>query len=295
MSIHRYYLVFILIVVFFSCQHSKKKADQKEYPQITDPLVGAGFRYSAYGPQYNPGRAYWLSVGQRMASKFAGAQGECIWIVGTLRDKGCHLNFPATSTNQHITTASTDENEETFRLFDENNIRVWLQVEPGLAPVEELIRIMLSRYSHHKCIVGVGVDVEWYKSYNEPDGQAVTDAEAKGWLAIAREYHPQYKLFLKHWLIEKMPPTTREGIVFIDDSQELPSLQGMVDEFAGWGRAFAPARVGFQFGYITDRIWWKDLDDPAKTIGEAILANVPNASSLFWVDFTVIEVFPPKH
>jgi hypothetical protein len=54
-----------------------------------------------------------------------------------------------------------------------------------------------------------------------------------------------YLLFLKHWLIEKMPPTARTGLVFIDDSQGHGSLQAMVDEFALWGQAFAPAPVGF--------------------------------------------------
>lgn len=152
---------------------------------------------------------------------------------------------------------------------------------------------MLSRYSKHKCIIGVGVDVEWYKSYDQPDGQAVSDAEAKKWLGIIRSYHPQYKLFLKHWLIEKMPPKVRDGIVFIDDSQELSSLNAMVDEFALWGEAFAPAKVGFQYGYNSDKNWWHLLNDPAYEVGKAIIDKVPNTNSLFWVDFTVIEVFPP--
>ena len=59
---------------------------------------------------------------------------------------------------------------------------VWLQVEPGNAPVEELIHIVLDRYGHHSCVVGVGVDVEWYKSIDKPEGQPVSDAEAEAWL-----------------------------------------------------------------------------------------------------------------
>ncbi len=91
-----------------------------------------------------------------------------------------------------------------------------------------------------------------------------------------------------------MPPTVRDGITFIDDSQILPSLDAMVAGFAAWGRAFAPAPVGFQFGYPSDRPWWSRLDDPPRRIGEAILAAVPNAYGLYWVDFTVNEVFPPE-
>jgi hypothetical protein len=138
------------------------------------------------------------------------------------------------------------------------------------------------------------VDVEWYRSIEEPDGQAVTDAEARAWLAAARSHDPSYRLFLKHWLIEKMPPTERDGIFFIDDSQILPSLEAMVDEFAAWGRAFAPAPVGFQIGYETDRRWWEKLQDPPAEIGRRILEKAPNTRGIYWVDFTVLDVFPPS-
>jgi hypothetical protein len=289
----------IMVIVFSSCRCSKdeqKKEDNiiASFDSLKDPKIGAGFRYSAYGPEYNPGKNYWLSVGQQMASRFDGAKPECIWIAGTLNEKGCRLNFPITNPSQFISGSATDENEDVFNLFDQNGVRVWLQVEPGMASVEELINIMLKKYSKHKCIIGVGVDVEWYKSYNEPDGKAITDAEANKWLSITRSYHPQYKLFLKHWLIEKMPQKARDGIVFIDDSQEFPSLKAMVDEFKIWGDAFKPAKVGFQFGYAPDRIWWSEFENPSKTIGDSIINRISNTSSLFWVDFTVIDVFPPK-
>ncbi len=78
---------------------------------------------------------------------------------------------------------------------------------------------MLDRYGHHACVVGVGVDVEWYRSVDKPEGQAVTDAEATAWLQAARSHGQHYRLFLKHWEIGKMPPTVRDGLFFIDDSQ----------------------------------------------------------------------------
>lgn len=69
-----------------------------------------------------------------------------------------------------------------------------------------------ARVRLHPCVVGVGVDVdvEWYRSIDEPDGQAVTDAEARPWLAAARAKNPRYRLFLKHWLIERMPGAPRD-------------------------------------------------------------------------------------
>lgn len=273
-----------------------RSAEVRRAGEVARPPTGrlvAGFRYSVYGPDYNPGPGYWRDVGTQMAARFPGSVPGAVWIVGRLKGKGSELSFPGRSEDPLIQFTAEDHNEETLTLFDRSGIETWLQVEPGHAPVEELIRLMLERYGHHPCVVGVGVDVEWYRSIDEPDGQAVTDAEARAWLAAARAHKPSYRLFLKHWLAEKLPPTARDGILFIDDSQILPSLDAMVEEFAAWGRAFAPAPVGFQIGYETDRPWWKQLRDPPAEIGRRIVEVVPNMRALYWVDFTVLEVFPP--
>ncbi len=256
--------------------------------------LSAGFRYSAYGPDYDPGPEYWAQVGQDMASRFAGAAPGAIWIVGQLAGEGTLLNFPAEPESPVIRTSSRDSNERALLLFDRLEARIWLQVEPGNAPVEELIHLVLERYGHHPSVVGVGIDVEWYKSVDQAQGQAVTDDEARAWLAAARSHDPRLRLFLKHWESGKMPPTVRDGILFVDDSQILPSLEAMVEEFAEWGRTFTPAPVAFQFGYESDRPWWRHLDDPPRQIGERILAAAPNTESLYWVDFSVLEVFPPE-
>ncbi len=177
--------------------------------------------------------------------------------------------------------------------FDELGYRVWLQTEPGWAPVDKAFHVMLERYGHHPCVIGVGVDVEWHRS-NDPDkGDPVTDEMAQAWLAAARSHNPDYRMFLKHFREEVMPPTAREGILFIDDSQIYESLGAMVAEFAKWGRAFAPAPVGFQYGYQTDKPWWSKMKDPVKEIGDRILAATPNTETLIWVDFSVRDVFPP--
>jgi hypothetical protein len=228
-----------------------------------------------------------------MAAKFPNTTPQAIWIVGNFGGAGPFFTFPGTHEDFNIHFSSADNNEAALALFDQVGLQVWLQVEPGDADLEALIRIMLDRYGHHPSVIGVGVDVEWFHSDGTPGGRAVTDAEAAAWLAAARAYNPAYRLFLKHWEIEQMPPAARDGLLFVDDSQQFESLDQMVDEFAEWGRAFAPAPVGFQYGYPGDRAWWKALADPPGDIGRRILEAVPNTEALFWVDFTVLDVFPP--
>ena len=262
-------------------------------PQKTPAGLGAGFRFSVYGPRLNPGPQYWARVGREMAARFPGATPEAIWIVGRVKGDGTQFSFPVPAGDPLIVGSEEDGSEATLALFDQLGFRVWLQVEPVNAPVEKLINLMLDRYARHRCVVGVGVDVEWYRSHDPDDGQAVSDAVATAWLAAARAHNPAYRLFLKHWLVEKMPPTVRDGLLFVDDSQIFPSMDAMVTNFAEWARAFAPSPVAFQFGYPSDRPWWSRLDDPPSRIGKAILGAAPNTEALFWVDFSVLEVFPP--
>lgn len=262
---------------------------------VLPPLpFGAGFRFSTYGPPYDPGPKYWADFAKNMSERFDGAPPQIIWIVGNVSGTGTQLTFFGKSDNPAIHFSMKDRNEEALTLFDQMGAQVWLQVEPGNAPVEELIRIVLEKYAQHPSVIGVGVDVEWYKSTDKPEGERVSDADTRLWRDTARAFNPTYRLFLKHWEKEKMPSTEREGIVFVDDSQGFESMDAMVNEFETWGKTFAPAQVGFQFGYPADKKWWGELQDAPKEIGEKIRARVPNLAGLYWVDFSALDVFPPN-
>jgi hypothetical protein len=260
-----------------------------------EPLaLGAGFRYSSYGIGPNdPGPAYWQAVGEEMAARFDGAAPGAIWIVGIIAGQGTSLSFPGASEETTIHFQPDDNNEEALDRFDESGFEVWLQVEPGDAPVDQLIDLVMERYGHHPSVVGFGIDVEWLESSEQPEGRPVTDAEAAAWLAAIRAHDPRDRLFLKHWEADVMPPTARDGIVFVNDSQGFGDLDAMVADFAAWAEHFAPAPVGYQFGYTGDEGWWRELADPPGDIGRAILEAVPDAVGLYWVDFTIRDVFEP--
>jgi hypothetical protein len=260
----------------------------------TDRLQGAGIRSSTYGRPNDPGPRYWARVGTEIAARFPGAKPEAIWIVSRLKGRGTQMSFPIPPGGDPLITGMDEDiSEPVLALFDELGYRVWLQTEPGWAPVDQAFRVMLARYGRHKCVVGVGVDLEWHRSNNPDHGEPVTDDMARAWLAAARSHDPSYRVFLKHFRENVMPPTVRDGLVFVDDAQIYKSADEMIDEFAGWGRTFAPAPVGFQYGYQSDKPWWSAMKDPVKEIGDRILARTPNTEMLIWVDFSVQDVFPP--
>jgi hypothetical protein len=267
-------------------------ASPTETPQ--PDTLGAGFRFSTYGINGNPGPEYWLSVGRELSAKFLGSHPEALWIVGNFMGDGkTYLSFHAETDDPNVTSGYVDMNEQTLDMFDQNGFKVWLQVEPGNADMLTLIDLVLNQYKHHPSVIGFGVDVEWYKSDGSPVGTPITDKEAEAWVKAIRAHNPNYYLFLKHWETEFMPPTYRDGIVFINDSQQFESFDHLISEFTEWGEHFAPSPVGFQYGYPADRDWWRELQDPPGDIGKVLIEKIPNTASLFWVDFTIKEIFPP--
>lgn len=264
----------------------------------------AGFRasriLSSYPNRQFPSPEYWTAVGQKMAAKFNNHQPAGIWIVSLYLSEpegSTLLNFPSPGGRYDcILFRSTDENEAHLDYFDAHGLRVFLQVEPGGAKIDTLIHLVLTRYGHHACVIGFGIDVEWYETYNYPGGRKVSDVEAERWERKVQSFNSDYRLFLKHYGQDWMPAKFRGQILFVDDSQDFTwtarPLNGMVSEFKAWGEKFKPNPVGFQYGYPVDQTWWDDFTDPAQTIGDALLANIPTCAGLFWVDFTITELFP---
>jgi hypothetical protein len=257
-----------------------------------DPTLVAGFRGSKIW-NYSPN--YWENVADSMARSFTSpAAAAAVWIVTFYGDNGdIYATFPSGGGQlAHVSFTSTDYNESYLTEFDKRGIRVWLQVEPGAASMTDLVDVVLNRYKHHTCIVGFGVDVEWLDTQSSPGGRRPTDQEASTWEAKVRSHDSSYTLFLKHYSSNRMPPSYRGNILFVDDSQQFPNFTSCINEFEAWGSTFAPNKVAFQFGYPDDRPWWSTLANPPITIGNALLANIPNIAGVFWVDFTISEVFP---
>ena len=258
----------------------------------------AGLRASNYGITPWPDSTWWVNSINSMASRFPTSTGSGVFVVVETAGRGpdCWAHFPNPDggTYPGVQFDTVDMAEPDFAAFDTAGIKVWLQVEPSACDVPMLIDILWKQYGDHSSVIGFGVDAEWYLNRSYKNGKPVTDAEAAAWVAKARTYNSNYKVFLKHWLQDRMPPTYRTGLVFIDDSQGFGSLSAMVTEFTAWGQHFAPSPVGFQFGYASDKRWWSALSNPPRYIGNEILDDVPNTSDLVWVDFTAYDIWPPQ-
>jgi hypothetical protein len=277
---------------------------EDDNPDASAPTVAAvptgmraGLRASDYGISPFPAPTWWVNSINSMAARFPGSTGSSILVVveiDGMSGPGCWAHFPNPDggTYPGVRFADQDEFEPMLAAFDQAGIQAWLQVEPSGCSMPMLIDLVFRNYGQHPSVIGFGVDDEWYLNKSYRVGKPITNAEAQAWVQQVRSYNPAYQVLLKHWLTAQMPPTYRDGIVFVDDSQAFKSLNALVTDFTAWGKYFAPAPVGFQFGYARDRKWWRKLANPPRDIGTAILAKVPNTMDLYWVDFTAYEIWP---
>lgn len=236
-----------------------------------------------------------------MAAKLAATP--CgIYIFGYIEGNGtgdpasayCYLSFPKPSgTYPNVHFGSADPHEAYLNAFDAAGLKIFLQVEPGDADVNMLIDLVMNRYKHHPCVIGFGLDLEWYQARSYTDGKVVTATEVQTWLNHLQTTHgSQYKLFLKHFSTSHVPTFQASGLVYLDDSLGHANLDAMASEFAVWGQRYSGSDVGFQFGYQEDQSWWQQYADPFKTISQR-LQSITNTKYFIWVDFTITTVFPP--
>jgi hypothetical protein len=306
MSTNRIRIFVVLVLVLLMALGSTSLASagkptptptQPPPPPTVPPGMRAGLRASDYGISPWPDPTWWVNSISSMASRFPTSTGSMIAVVveiDGMKGPGCWAHFPnpGGGTYPGVRFDAVDKFGPDFTAFDGAGIKIWLQVESSGCDMSMLIDLVFKQYGSHSSVIGFGVDDEWYLNKQYRNGKPITDAEAQAWVTKVRTYKSTYQVFLKHWLTSQMPPTYRDGLVFVDDSQGFRTMNAMMTEFAAWGKYFDSAPVGYQFGYATDRAWWSKLSDPPKAIGNGILSRVPNTRDLVWVDFTAHDIWP---
>ena len=275
----------------------------------------AGIRFSSYGMRESYGKDNFpnatktTSLVKKMASYYDGSSGTVILIVGpidSVKDKSgnvtagrCSLAFPLTEGKEISYAYGSDDDfyESYLTAFDKAGFSVWLQVEPGDADLVALATEVMSHYSHHKCVKGFGIDVEWYKyrydkAKDRETSSKLTDDIARKVVQAVRKINSNYTVFVKHWDERWLPSSYRDGLVFVSDSQIYESIDAMRDDFADWAAHYAPNPVMFQIGYKADEWFWSKLNNPAKELGAYIAEGVTTGNNLgiIWVDFTLNKV-----
>lgn len=292
--------VLIVIALIMSVSLALTSCDDSTSGPCT--VKWAGIRISTYGMRSFgkdsfPSETEMAGFATNMASCYEGSTGAYILIVGTMSgDDTCALAFPVSGNYDYIYGGSKNDRYESYLdECDKQGIDVWLQVEPGYADLVTLADLVMKQYSHHSCVKGFGIDVEWHKPIEGTDeGTKLSDSDAKKVLAKVRSYNPEYTVFVKHWMTRQLP-SNMEGFIYVNDSQQFGDMNEVVEDFSQWAAYYAPQPVMFQIGYNADKWIWNGTDyktNPARLFGQAIVdgCNSGNDVGIIWVDFTLPEV-----
>ena len=265
-------------------------------------IVFAGARSSAYGIRPFPSSEGWGKALKTMGGYFPGSTPVGIWSVGRLHgaSTGISLEFPRPNDGVDygplFNFADADKHEPFLSYFDANGIKVFLQIEPGFADVGKSIDLVLKQYKQHQCVLGWGIDVEWFQNAKTGSTNAIaTDDLVKAWDARVKSHNPKYRIFVKHFRTADLPRTYRGDVVFVNDSQQFSDLDSFLKEYREFADFFYPNTVVYQVGYRADKKWWGALDTPIpKTLGEKLAAQTRQECGIVWVDFSLRDVLPTE-
>lgn len=178
------------------------------------------------------------------ARKIGGQNGIVDLTVALATENGMvELPFPYQTSGYLISVSSTDEVESYLHQFDSDGLKVILSIQPLKADVSQLIGIVLSRYSKHKSILGVNVDIEWKES-GTPNH--VNNAERDAWLSETKTYNTSYRLFLTYFKDYTYFPEDQAELVVLFDG-EADTQANLLTQYAELAKHFSS--VGIYTGY----------------------------------------------
>ncbi len=273
----------------------------------TSKVKWAGVRESAYGVNEAgispfPSPAGWAKAMNSMTSRWQGSTPAAIWLVGEVDygTSGATLQFssPGGTYDPKIVFDPNQykgvNHEACLNYFDTHGVKVWLQIEPGFASVTDQINAVLKKFSSHPCVLGLAIDVEWYKKASDyGDNDYVSDSMAKEWENLVKSYNKNFTLLLKHYDPVYLPPIYRGDIVFCCDDELNGSLEIFLSEHKEMADMFYPNPFIHQIGYPSDKTWWGQYDDAPKALGDALAAQAREGQDIgiMWVDFS-LKVLP---
>lgn len=197
------------------------------------------------------------------AKKYSSENGLIDLVVAQAQEDGfISLKFPYKSRGVLYSATSTDLVEKYLSKFESEGVKVILSIQPLSADINQIIGIVLSRYSNHKNIIGINLDIEWKES-GIP--HHVSNEERDIWLKEIKKYNNNYKLFITYFEDHTHFPDDHPDIVILYDG-EADTQTNLLSQYQGLAKHYSA--TGIYTGYLSST-------PPAASV-EKIINAVPN-------------------
>ncbi len=187
------------------------------------------------------------------------------------------LPFPFQDSGYGLTSYSeVDLLEPYLTEFDSDNISVLLSIQPLNSDVTQLIDILLERYGHHSCLIGINVDMEWKMTGNP---YHVNDNERDKWLTEIAHQNSNLKLVLTYFKDYRYFPNDKANLVVLFDGTG-DSQSVLLNLYSELAEHFSS--VGIYTGY--------SLSSPPTASDQRIIDAVPKTNYIIHTE----DVFSEK-
>lgn len=240
---------------------------------------------SRYGIKPFPSKDKWVTILNNLTSdKRNKSDPTILWVVGSYSDSNIKLNFPGKNNRSYnILYSEIDLNRDYLNHFDKNDIDVYLLIEPGNSNLSEVIRSIVRRYSEHKSVKGICVDLEWFRvDKDNPFGAKADINTIKSILFHVKSVNKNYKLILKHWNIYNIDHFPSSDIMYLQSFEGIKSTEELTKRHQLWYRKFYPSSIGAEVGFDKDKSQWETIENPVVMLPNILNSTVPVESSFFW-------------
>ena len=212
------------------------------------------------------------------AAKEFAAEGSLIDLVVAQEnlDQFTYIPFPHPDSGYLRSSSQIDWIEPYLQHFDEGDQKVILSIQPGRVDPLQLVQILLSRYGHHRCIMGINVDLEWKKT---GEANHASNEERDAWLYAIKQYDPNLKLFLTYFGDYTHFPDDADDLVILFDGEGATQMDLLKQygELAGHFKS-----MGIYTGYRSSH--------PQAAPVDRILAAAPNTQYIIHTQ----DIFPEE-
>jgi hypothetical protein len=204
------------------------------------------------------------------ARKYGGENGVIDLVVAQAHVKGLtFVPFPFEKKRYIYSYTQEDQVESYLNRFDKDGLKVILSIQSNRADVSDLIDILLSRYGHHKSVIGINVDLEWKLTGNT---NHVSNKERDMWLKKIKGYNSEYRLFLTYFKDYTYFPDDKKDVIILFDGERATQNE-ILKKYEELASHFTT--VGLYTGYSTNI--------PPTASYDSIMETAPNTRYILHV------------
>lgn len=242
---------------------------------------------------------YWSQAAKTLAQLVPNSTPTAVIVAGTNTKGACTLFMPEPSSKSNDDKTilfSNDSLDPILTAFDNIGGSVILEVQPGYAPLDQIISALINQYSGHSSLAGISIDARYSGVQAVSNDAYLSDADATTALSSLQSLGSNYSLYLKSASSSNLPTETRTSMTFVSDAAKFSGSDTMLASLSNWASNFSPSSIQVDIGAVADQNWWCASQDATAVMSDLLGAisalQLNNLTGLFWDADGFVKLVP---